>query len=98
MHLLELSGKLCRRSCFTRTLESDHHDDGNLTLGAELQLGIFLTHHRRKFFFYDFNYGLSGTQGRKYFFADGLFLYLGNKVFYQLEIYIRFQKSHTDFF
>ena len=98
MYLLELSGKLSRRSCFTGTLESDHHDDGNLTLGAELQLSIFLTHHRRKFFFYDFNYGLSGTQGRKYFFADGLFLYLGNKVFYQLEIHIRFQKSHTDFF
>ena len=61
MHLLELSGKLSRRSCFTGTLESDHHDDGNLTLRTELQLGIFLTHHRRKFFFYDFNYGLSGT-------------------------------------
>ena len=61
MHLLELSGKLSRRSRFTGTLQTDHHDDGNLTLGAELQLGIFLTHHRRKFFFYDFNYGLSGT-------------------------------------
>ena len=98
MHLLELSGKLSRCSRFTGTLQTDHHDDGNLTLGAKLQLGIFLTHHRRKFFFYDFNNGLSGTQGRKYFFADGLFLYLGNKVFYQLEIHIRFQKSHADFF
>ena len=98
MHLLELSGKLSRRSRLTGTLQTDHHKDANLTLGAELQLGIFLTHHRRKFFFYDFNYGLSGTQGRKYFLADGLFLYLGNKVFYQLEIHIRFQKSHADFF
>ena len=98
MHLLELSGKLSRRSCFTGTLQTDHHKDANLTLRTKLQLGIFLTHHRRKFFFYDFNYGLSGTQGRKYFFADGLFLYLGNKVFYQLEIHIRFQKCHTDFF
>ena len=61
MHLLELSGQLSRRSCFTGTLESDHHDDGNLTLGTELQLGIFLTHHRRKLIFYDFNHGLSGT-------------------------------------
>ena len=61
MHLLELSGKLSCRSRLTGTLETDHHKDGNLTLGTELQLGIFLTHHRRKLIFYDFNYGLSGT-------------------------------------
>ena len=61
MHLLELSGQLCRCSRFTGTLQTDHHKDGNLTLGTKLQLGIFFTHHRRKLIFYDFNYGLSGT-------------------------------------
>ena len=61
MHLLELSGKLSRRSSLTGTLQTDHHKDANLTLWAKLQLGIFLTHHRRKLIFYDFNYGLSGT-------------------------------------
>ena len=61
MHLLELSGQLSRRGCFTGTLQTDHHKDANLTLGTKLQLGIFLTHHRRKLIFYDFNHGLSGT-------------------------------------
>ena len=61
MHLLELSGQLCRCSRFTGTLQTDHHKDANLTLRTKLQLGIFLTHHRRKLIFYDFNHGLSGT-------------------------------------
>ena len=85
---LKLSGKLGRRSRFTCTLKTAHHDHGCFS-GTKRDLGRFRPHQSDHFFIYDFDNHLARGQTGHYILAYGTFLYRADELLYNLKVYVR---------
>ena len=93
--ILEILGKLCGMSCFTRALETYHHNDAGRLAGV-IYAGIFVAHESDKLFVNYFYYLLCRCETCKNISSHSSFGNLTDKVLNDLVAYVSLKQSHFD--
>ena len=92
---LELPRQLRRGCRLTGTLETHHHDDGNLARRTKGDLGRLRTHHLGELVIDDLDNRLRRCEAVQHLLTDGLFLHLRDEILHQLEVDVGLEQCHT---
>ena len=94
--LFEQSGEFCTVGCFTSALQADHHNDGG-RIGGDGDACALTAEQLNQFVVYDFDNLLCGGQAFQDFGIGCLFGDRLDEILCDLEVYIGFEQSQTNF-